>query len=660
VTRDPGRPHPLAPLDAAEIECAVAAVRAHPSCPAQHRFRAVSLAEPTRSELRAYREHGRMPARCARVDIFDLVAKVVTEVVVALETGDVTGWTPLDGRRQPGLFAVEQQAARQAVLADPRWQEAMRRRGIEDLASVATETGPGGRYGTPWDDRPRIGRTLTFLRPPGTLNYYAHPVQGLVAYVDLQTYEVLEVEDEEVVPVPSEPAEFHDGVVATSRPPLAEIRITQPRGPGFSIEDGLLRWEKWSLRPSLHPVDGLVIHELAYDDGGRRRPVLHRAGLAELVVPYGDPSANQHWRNAFDAAEAGIGRAVTSLELGCDCLGEITYLDAVVADDEGLPRVVGNAICIHEEDWNVSWKHVYRKDGVAAVRRSRRLVISCWATLGNYDYGFFWYLYTEGHVEYEVKPTGIVYTGATAPDATDHSHGELVAPGVYAPHHQHVFCVRLDPEVDGPHNSVDELDVVPDPPETADARRVGFHVERTRLSQESEGRRDNDARRARSWLITNDRVRNRLGNPVAYALVPKSSAVMLAGEGSAVGSLAGFARHNLWVSAYVPDERHPAGEYPAWGDAGLPQWTEADRPIDDTEIVLWHCFTATHVVRPEDWPVMPVEHLGFVLKPVGFFDRNPALDLPPPSHERDGSTEDCCHAAQGQAGSPMRVEPGRP
>jgi primary-amine oxidase len=355
ILTDVGHPHPLAPLTAAEIDRVVAAVREQVDCPVMHRFRAVCLEEPTRAELSAYQERGQIPVRRARVAVFDLAAKIMTEAVVAVERGEIESWVELDHERQPGLFAAEQAAARAAVQADSRWQEGMRRRGVVDLTAVALETGPGGRRGTAWDDRRRVGRTLTFARPPGTLNYYAHPVQGLVAYVDLESYEVLEVEDEEAVPVPAESAEFHDGAVdLPARPPLADLRIFQPNGTGFSVEDGLLRWQNWSVRPSLHPIDGLVIHELAYEDRRRRRPVLHRASLAELVVPYGDPSANQYWRNAFDAAEAGIGRNVTSLVRGCDCLGEITYLDAVVADEEGVPQVIRNAICIHEEDWNVS------------------------------------------------------------------------------------------------------------------------------------------------------------------------------------------------------------------------------------------------------------------------------------------------------------------
>ena len=54
----------------------------------------------------------------------------------------------------------------------------------------------------------------------------------------------------------------------------------------------------------------------------------------------------------------------------------------------------------------------------------------------------------------------------------------------------------------------------------------------------------------------------------------------------------------------------------------------ADRDLDGQDIVLWDTFGMTHFPRPEDWPVMPVATCGFTLRPVGFLDRNPVLDLP--------------------------------
>jgi primary-amine oxidase len=99
-----------------------------------------------------------------------------------------------------------------------------------------------------------------------------------------------------------------------------------------------------------------------------------------------------------------------------------------------------------------------------------------------------------------------------------------------------------------------------------------------------------------------------------------------------VARRAAFTGKHLWVTPYERSERFPAGDYPNQhpGGAGLPEWTAADRPIENTDVVLWYVLGSHHIPRPEDWPVMPVERCGFTLKPLGFFDRNPSLDVPPP------------------------------
>ena len=168
-----------------------------------------------------------------------------------------------------------------------------------------------------------------------------------------------------------------------------------------------------------------------------------------------------------------------------------------------------------------------------------------------------------------------------------------------------------------------------------------FRQRSTRLESELGAQREIDAATSRAWKVVNAETPNRLGQPVGYKLVPTmSTPTMLASPDSSVGRRAGFARHNLWVTPYDPSERRAAGEYPNQheGGDGLPRWTAADRSITDTDVVLWYTFGVTHFVRPEDWPVMPVEYTGFLLSPVGFFDRNPALDVPP------ASSNGSCHA----------------
>jgi primary-amine oxidase len=285
---------------------------------------------------------------------------------------------------------------------------------------------------------------------------------------------------------------------------------------------------------------------------------------------------------------------------------------------------------MHEEDNGLLWKHIDWRNGYSESRRSRRLVISFIATVGNYEYGFYWYFYQDGTLQLEVKLTGVISNGATLP-GEDPQWGALVAPQVYGPIHQHFFNVRLDMMVDGSDNSVYEVNTVADPNGPDNPYHNAFHAEATLLETESLAQRVIDPLSARFWTIVNPSVHNRLGQPVAYKLVPGENVLPFAREGASVLKRGAFATRHLWVTPYSPRERYAAGDYPNQhaGGAGLPAYTRNDRPIVDTDVVVWYTFGAHHVVRPEDWPVMPVATIGFSLKPVGFFDRNPGLDVPP-------------------------------
>jgi len=407
-----------------------------------------------------------------------------------------------------------------AAAADSRWQEAMRSRGVSDFTHVEVQPWPPGFT----DERDaafeaRVAKALTWVGYSVTDNTFARPAENLVVTVDLDSATVLAVDDHGVAPLPpragnytpelaSDAANFP--VVSGLRPDVKPIQITQPEGPSFTLDGHEIRWQKWHLIIGYSPRERLVLHRVRYADGGRERSILNRASLSEMWVPYGDPAPVHRVKAVFDAGEAVIGSLANALMLGCDCLGEISYLDAVVNDDEGEPVRLPNAICIHEEDTGVGWKHTQYLSGSVEVRRGRRLVISTFSTVGNYDYGFFWYLHTDGTIAYEVKLTGIISTGA--------------------------FTGGSEP---------------------------------------------------------------------AYGTVV------------------------VWVTAYDPGQLHAAGDYPYQhpGGAGLPAYVQADRPVRDTDIVLWHTFAAHHVVRPEDWPVMPVTTAGFHLRPFGYFNANPALDL---------------------------------
>ncbi|WP_020673325.1 primary-amine oxidase [Amycolatopsis nigrescens] len=622
--------HPLDPLTAAEIDRVRTVLAESGRTGDGTRYASVLPLDPPRTELRTHRD-GDPYSRRAEAVLVDIATGAAAEAVVDLTEGTLESWAELDVANdgQPSILFEEYERSAEIVRADPRWRRAMERRGITDLSLAFIAPLSPGFFDDPAERGKRLLRALTFLRDHEDDSPWAHPVEGLLADVDLIAGQVLRLEDHGEVPVPAEHGNFDAASVGPARTSLKPLVISQPDGPSFRVAGNQVSWENWRFRVGFNAREGLTLHQIGFTEHGEERSVLHRASIAEMVVPYGDPSPWRRWISYFDAGEYLLGKNANSLRLGCDCLGVIHYLDAVVADDHGRPVRIPQAICLHEEDDGVLWKHTNVLTGAAEVRRSRRLVVSFFATVGNYDYGFYWYFSLDGTIELEAKATGVVFCTAGEPGA-ESPYANEIAPGLLAPVHQHLFCARLDMAVDGPRNSVEEIDVVGVPAGQDNPYGNAFTTRSTSLDRESRAARLADPAVGRVWRVSNQGSRNRLGKPRGYLLVPKPGPALLAQPEASVHARAAFATKHLWVTRYDEHQRFPAGDRPNQhsGGAGLPSWTAADRALSDTELVLWHVFGPTHVPRPEDWPVMPVDRAGFTLRPSGFCDRNPALDLP--------------------------------
>ena len=629
--------HPLDPLGAAEVEAAAVIIRESEQVPGAVRFVSIALHEPAKQQILSGSDLN-VVERQAFLVLRDPVEHKTLEAIVSLSEQRLLSLDHVSDA-QTALTEEDFVSAERLLKADPRWQAAMRKRGITNFEHVMVDPWPAGYLNA--EDAPsrRLNRPLTFVRQSDDENGYAHPVEGLTALVDLDQRMVLAVIDHGVVPIPPSPGEYtatgmqgadnvphYDG----PRTDLKPLEITQPLGPSFEVRGHEVRWQKWRFRVGFTPREGLVLHTVGYEDRGVLRPILYRASISEMVVPYGDPSPTHARKSVFDGGEDGLGVNVNSLTLGCDCLGEIFYFDAVLNDLDGHARNVENAICLHEEDFGVLWKHTDFRSEKVEVRRSRRLVVSAFMTLANYDYGFFWYFYQDGTIQCEVKLTGIMSMGAHGEGAMPR-FGVKCAPGLYAPNHQHFFNARLDMAVDGPNNTVFEVDSMPlAAGDEANLYGNAWEAVQTPLRRESEAQRDVDATRARYWKVCNEESLNAVGDPVGYKLVPGENVHHMYQTDAPALKRAGFVNHHLWVTQYSARERYAAGEYPYQnaGHAGLPQYVQQDRPLQQKDVVVWYTFGAHHVARPEDWPVMPVSYIGFHLKPSGFFDGNPGLDVP--------------------------------
>jgi primary-amine oxidase len=626
--------HPLDPLTADELRAAVAILRRDREVTDRWRIATIELREPAKAALR----DGQPVARAANVVCWNRDDGQAYKAVVSLTDDRVVSWEHRPGE-QPNLTVDEFHEADAALRRDPRVLEALRKRGVTDMDLVLVDTWAYGAALVPprYADR-RVGWCDIWVRAQPGASPYANPLRGLKPIVDLNSMELLELEDSGVVERAPTMGEYVPRLVPglRQREDLKPLEITQPEGASFELDGNLLRWQRWSLRIGFNPREGMVLHTVGYEDEGRVRPVAHRLSFAEMVVPYRDPSGEHQRRTAFDIGEWGLGFMTTSLELGCDCLGEIAYLDAVVHDSRGEPITIRNAICIHEEDNAVLWKHV-DDDAGAEVRRMRRLVVSFHATVANYEYLVYWRFHQDGSIECEVRATGIMVT--TQFEGEQPPYGTLVDERTYAPFHQHFLVARLDLDVDGEQNTVYATDSEALPTGPDNPYGLAMVQRATPLRTEADSRQDYDWQRQRSWKVVNEGVRNRLGAPVGYKLVPGGAIPALIDPASPVFERAQVIGHTLWVTPYAEDERWPCGEMPTQSarDTGLPVWTAQDRPIENADVVLWYVFGINHVTRPEEWPVMPVDTVSFWLKPVGFFHRNPALDVAPtPGCHGDG------------------------
>jgi primary-amine oxidase len=619
--------HPLDPLEPAEVQAAVETIRKEKTLPDSFRFVTVTLKEPSKESILHPRPESRT-SREAFVILLDGATGRGYEAVVDMGRRAVVRYDALPEGVQPPIMLDEFVECEEAARRSPEFRAACRKRGIEDLSLVMIDAWSAGHYGNepPEDRGKRLCRALCWVRSAPSDNGYARPLEGLVVVIDLNRKEVLRVEDFGAIPLPPQPGNWARQYNTVTRTDLKPLDVIQPAGASFNVRGHEVSWQKWNLRVGFNPREGLVLHTIQYDG----RPVMYRASISEMIVPYADPKESAYRKNAFDLGEYGVGMMANSLAMGCDCLGTIRYFDGHLSDSHGRVVTIKNAICLHEEDFGMLWKHSDWRINQTEVRRARRLAISMVATVGNYDYGFYWYFYQDGTIQMEVKLTGIVNTTALKPGEPAR-FGTEVAPRLLAPYHQHYFNARLDFAVDGEDNTVEEVNTVglPDGPENP--FKSGYTTETTPLLKESQAGRNTNPGSARFWRVVNPGRKNAMGRPVAYRICPGETTLPFAQEGASLLKRAAFLTRNLWVTPFDPAERFPAGEYPNQnpGGDGLPRWIKADRELSDRDLVVWHTFGGTHIPRLEDWPVMPVVSVGFMLRPDGFFDRNPALDLPP-------------------------------
>jgi primary-amine oxidase len=283
---------------------------------------------------------------------------------------------------------------------------------------------------------------------------------------------------------------------------------------------------------------------------------------------------------------------------------------------------------MHEIDDGIGWKHTNSRTGAVSIVRSRVLVLQTIITVGNYEYIFMWHFDQAAGLHYKIQATGILSTAPIDPNVTV-PFGTIVNTGVMAPFHQHVFSLRIDPCIDGSNNSFVEEDSVAMPWDDSNPYGVGYVTESKILSTS----RYSDSAPNRVHKIVNESSINKTsGKPVAYTIHSPSKQMLLAHPDSWHGRRAKYAFHPFWVTTYQDSELYAAGDYTYQSHpdftSDLGAWAARGDNTHDSDIVIWHSISLTHNARTEDYPVMPCDTMTVSLKPSGFFEQNPALDVP--------------------------------
>lgn len=635
-------PSPLNPLTADEIQAVVAILKFSGRYQPGYRFTEITLKTPPKDEAWNFALTGQ-PVRAPRqASMVVLDGKKLIEGTIDLAARSVTSWKPIEGAH--GMVLLDDFATVQsAIEGSPEYAQALRKRDIHDVRKVVATPLTVGYFDGKDElkQEERLLKVVSYL-DVGDGNYWAHPIENLVAVVDLEHKKVVKIEDQGVIPVPLKPTPY-DGRDRSASPAPKPLEITEPEGKNYTISGNTLHWRNWDFHVRLDSRVGLVLSTVTYNDRGTRRKVMYEGSLGGMIVPYGDPDVGWYFKAYLDSGEYGMGTLTSPIARGRDAPDNAVLLDATLADYAGAPAKVPNAIAVFERYAGPEFKH--QEMGKPNVSTERRELVVRWiSTVGNYDYMFDWVFAENGTIGINAGATGIEAVkgvkARTMQDPTaaeDTRYGTLLDHNIVGTTHQHIYNFRLDLDVDGEANSLTEIDPVVEKNTRGGPRTSTMQTVQRTVASEKAAAQKFDASTIR--LLSNPNRLNKVGNPVSYQLIPYAGGTHPIAKGANfakdewINHRLSFMDRQIWVTRYDPQEKFPEGKYPnrSGKDTGLGQFTADDQPIVNTDNVVWLTTGTTHVARAEEWPIMPTEWVHALLKPWNYFDETPTLGLNQPA-----------------------------
>ncbi len=628
-------PHPLNALTADEIKQAVEIVKASPDFKPNTRFTQIALAEPEKAKVWDFVLNGTAVDAPRQANITMLDGKFVIEALVDLKDKKIMHWEPIKDAH--GMVLLDDfMAVQKIVIGSQEYIDALKKRGIDDPSKVMTTPLTVGYFdgkdGLKQEDR--LLKVVSYL-DTGDGNYWAHPIENLVAVVDLVGKKIIKIEEGAIVPVPKEPRPY-DG---RDREPVAHkpLEITEPEGKNYTITGNMIHWQNWDFHLSLDSRVGPIISTVTFNDNGKKRQVMYEGSLGGMIVPYGDPDVGWYFKAYLDSGDYGMGTLTSPLVRGKDVPSNAVLLNQTIPDYTGAPMEIPRAMAIFERYAGPEYKHQEMNQPNVSTER-RELVVRWISTVGNYDYIFDWIFHENGTIGIDAGATGIeAVKGVTAKTMHDPSakedtkYGTLIDHNIVGTTHQHIYNFRLDMDVDGTNNSLVAMDPEVKPNTAGGPRTSSLQINQYNIDTEQQAAQKFDPGTIR--LLSNTSKENRMGNPVSYQIIPYAGGTHPVATGAKfapdewIYHRLSFMDKQLWVTRYHPNEMYPEGKFPnrSTQDTGLGQFSKDNESLDNQDDVVWMTTGTTHVARAEEWPIMPTEWVHTLLKPWNFFDETPSL-----------------------------------
>lgn len=628
-------PHPLNALTADEIKQAVEIVKASPDFKPNTRFTQIALAEPEKAKVWDFVLNGTAVDAPRQANITMLDGKFVIEALVDLKDKKIMHWEPIKDAH--GMVLLDDfMAVQKIVIGSQEYIDALKKRGINDPSKVMTTPLTVGYFdgkdGLKQEDR--LLKVVSYL-DTGDGNYWAHPIENLVAVVDLVGKKIIKIEEGAIVPVPMEPRPYdgRDREAVAHKP----LEITEPEGKNYTITGNMIHWQNWDFHLSLDSRVGPIISTVTFNDNGKKRQVMYEGSLGGMIVPYGDPDVGWYFKAYLDSGDYGMGTLTSPLVRGKDVPSNAVLLNQTIPDYTGAPMEIPRAIAIFERYAGPEYKHQEMNQPNVSTER-RELVVRWISTVGNYDYIFDWIFHENGTIGIDAGATGIeAVKGVTAKTMHDPSakeetkYGTLIDHNIVGTTHQHIYNFRLDMDVDGTNNSLVAMDPEVKPNTAGGPRTSSLQINQYNIDTEQQAAQKFDPGTIR--LLSNTSKENRMGNPVSYQIVPYAGGTHPVATGAKfapdewIYHRLSFMDKQLWVTRYHPNEMYPEGKFPnrSTQDTGLGQFSKDNESLDNQDDVVWMTTGTTHVARAEEWPIMPTEWVHTLLKPWNFFDETPSL-----------------------------------